>query len=110
MVKDTREQGMSYGYVVVPKGGKTVDGVRFPEGPRAAGKKGWFKLLLIAGCDEINEAEYLDLLKESQSLPGKETASGDAQPVHARGDQVKAPRKVNRPRPRRDARLVPAGG
>ncbi len=71
-MKDGREQGVSYGYVVIPAGGLTVDGVRFPEGPRAAGKKGWHRLLLLAGCEEIEQSEYEAFLKESQDSHRKE--------------------------------------
>lgn len=74
-----RKQGASYGYVTVPKGGLRIDGVSFPEGPRAAGKKGWFKLLLINGAEEISQAEYEDQLTGSQSLAGKGVK--DAEPV-----------------------------
>lgn len=108
MLKDDRQQGVSYGYVIVPQGGKVVDGVKFPEGPRPAGKKGWFKLLLQAGCDEISQAEYEDLLSESQDLSRKGAANVAA--VHGGGDQGKAPAVRRKRRPGRDAGRVPAGG
>ena len=57
-MRDDRKQGISYGYVGVPKGGLNINGVDFPAGPRPAGKSGWFKQLLMAGCEEISQAEY----------------------------------------------------
>ena len=92
---DYRKQGISYGYVAVPKGGLNVNGVDFPAGPRPAGKSGWFKQLLMAGCEEISQAEYEASLTESQDLSGKETDG--AEPEHA-GRAQDATRRKGRQR------------
>lgn len=73
MVRDTRVQGKSYGYVVVPEGGLSVAGVKFPAGPRPAGngRSSWFKTLVAAGCRQITQAEYEAYLKQAKQAPKK---------------------------------------
>lgn len=68
-MKDTRVQGTSYGYVVVPDGGLSIQGVKFPAGPRQAGKSGWYRLLVEAGARPISEQEFETYLKTSEPAP-----------------------------------------
>jgi len=92
---DNRNVGTSYGYVMVPEGGLKVDGVKFPAGPRAAGKSGWYKLLVAAGCREISQAEYEGLIEAGQSparavgAPARGRASGTS--GKRRGGKGEAP-------------------
>ena len=85
MAQDTRKQGTSYGYVLIPEGGITIDGVTFKEGPKAAGKSGWFKLLRDAGCAVITQGEYERLIGETG--PEKESKNGK-RPRKSGRDQV----------------------
>jgi hypothetical protein len=62
------EEGRSYGYVLVPDGGLRVQGVGFPGGPRAAGKSGWYKLLVAAGCRVITREDF-EALTTDPPLP-----------------------------------------
>jgi hypothetical protein len=89
-MKDTRELGKSYRYVVVPAGGLTVDGLKFRAGTLAVSKTK-HRLLVAAGCEEIGQARYEHMLEEgSQDLPRETTSVAANKPRNFRKPRKKS--------------------
>ena len=94
MTTDTRIPGRSYGYVLVPEPGLTIDGVKFKPGPKAAGKNGWFRILATK-CKVLTEHEYETLIKKS-TKPGN-AAQHAAKEAPKRGRRTRNPRRSPQP-------------